>query len=276
MLRLYDEDISAKKEIVAGHVIEPKILKYIGAMPGEELFGKNEGNHEEWKPHFDDDVFTGHIDGVMPDGAVVEVKTTKNPEDWLKGVPEHYWIQASLYAHFLKTDRIIFMVGLTTPEILADPDSFVPEMGKTVFRYDVGIIPGFDDMLVKAREIYENTVLQGRTLFPDLGNEMDEKVSDILSAQLWDDETAGKFVDNLKQLNDEVKGWEKKAQNVKDMLMAYMQTRELDIVDGAKFSVKRSVMTKSVLDTDALKRDGIYDAYTKETTTETIRLNKRR
>lgn len=279
MLRLYEEDISTKKEIIAGHVIEPKILKYIGAMPGEELFGKNEGNHEEWTPHFDDEVFTGHIDGVMPDGAVVEVKTTKNPEDWVKGVPEYYWIQASLYAHFLKTDRIIFMVGLTTPEILADPDSFVPEMGKTVFRYDVGIIPGFDEMLAKAKSIYENTVLQNRTSIPEIGNDMDEKVSDILAAQLWDEKTAGQFADNLKDVQeklDEVKIWEKKAQDIKDMLMIYMQSHEVDIVSGTNYNAKRSTVTKSVLDADALKRDGIYDAYTKETTYDMIRVSKRR
>ena len=279
MLRLYEEDISQKKEVIAGHVIEPKILKYIGAMPGEELFSKNEGNHEEWEPHFKDDVFTGHIDGVMPDGAVVEVKTTKNPEDWVKGVPEHYWIQASLYAHFLKTDRIIFMVGLTTPEILADPDSFVPEMGVNLFRYDVGIIPGFDGMLAKAKEIYENTVMLGQTFVPDIGSELDQKVEDILTAQLWDEKTAGQFVDNLKDVQEkmeELKQWEKKAQDIKDMLSMFMQTNDMDAVSSSKYTAKRSSVTKSVLDSDALRRDGIYDQYTKETTYEMIRVSKRR
>lgn len=279
MLRLYEDDISQKKEVIAGHVIEPKILKSIGAMSGEELFGKNEGNHEEWAPHFDDDVFTGHIDGVMPDGAIVEVKTTKNPEDWLKGVPEHYWIQASLYAHFKGTDRIVFAVGLTTPEILADPESFVPEMGVNLFRYDVGIIPGFEDMLARAKAIYEETVMKDKTLPPDIGSELDEKVESILMAQLWDEKTAGHFVDSLKEIQEkmeELKSWEKKAQDIKDMLMMYMQTNDVDIVSSSKFNAKRSTVVKSVLDADALKRDGIYDAYTKETTYEMIRVSKRR
>lgn len=278
LLRLYEDDISAKKEVHAGHVIEPKILDYVGAVHGDELFAAREGNHEDWASDFEDDVFGGHIDGLMPDGAVVEVKTTKNPEDWLNGVPEYYWIQASLYAHFMKTDRIIFLVGFTTPEILADPDSFVPSE-KTVARFDVPIIDGFDDMLKKARAIYENTVMKGITTVSDNDSPLDMKVEEILNSQLWTEKQAAIYVDMLRETQlklDEFKEYEKRAQEIKEFLSMYMTVHDTDVINGTSYVAKRSTTTRSVVDTDAMKKDNIYDRYSKETTYEVIRMSKKR
>ena len=277
MLRLFEEDISAKKEVNAGNVLEPKILDYVGALHGDALFEKREGSHEDWKSDFDDPIFGGHIDGMMPDGTIVEVKTTRNPEDWVNGPPEYYWIQASLYAHFLKSDKIIFLVGFTDEKTLADPESWEPNE-KTLARFDVPIISGFDKMMEEAKAIYEDTVLKGRTaLITDDAN--DRRVFDIVHSQIWThDELMSAIADlriNQKKL-DGYKEVEKEIQDQREVMMMYMKSHGTEAVSDDISTLKLSSYTRRSLDTDALKKDGLYETYSKETTVETIKMTKKR
>ena len=276
MLRLYNEDISAKKEVHAGVVIEPKILDYIGAVHGDDMFEKRVGDHEDWKSDFEDDIFGGHIDGMMPDGSIVEVKTTRNPEDWINGPPEYYWIQASLYAHFMKADKIIFAVGFTDEKTLAEPESFVANE-RTVAKFVVPIIDRFDDMLKEAKAIYEDTVLKGRTAEKGPGS-MDSRVFDLISAQIWTDEQLESALSDYRIHNKMLEGYkqvEKEMQDTKDALMLYMKAHELTDKECKTDIVKLSRYSRTSVDTDALKRDGIYETYSKKTEVESIKLVKR-
>lgn len=277
MLRIFDEDIGDKKEVQAGHILEPKILDYVGALHGDKIFGERRGNHEEWESDFDDPIFSGHIDGMMPDGSIVEVKTTKNPEDWINGPPEYYWIQASLYAHFLKTDKIIFLVGFTDNEILSDPDSFVPSE-KTVARFDVPIIDGFDDMLKEAKAIYEDTVLKDRTA-PVGVTSSDLRVADLVSAQIWTDEQLESALTDYRIHSRQMDGYkqvEKELQETKDTIMMYMKSHKIDQKDCKTDIIKVSRYMRSSVDSDALKRDGLYENYTKKTEVETMKVVRRK
>ena len=277
MLRIFDEDIGDKKEVHAGHVLEPKILDYVGALHGDEIFGERRGNHEEWESDFDDPVFGGHIDGMMPDGTIVEVKTTKNPEDWVDGVPEYYWIQASLYAHFLKSDKIMFLVGFTDEKSLSDPDSWEPNE-RTVARFDVPIIKGFDEMLEQAKEIYEDTVLQNRTA-EMMPNPMDRRVGNLVHSQIWTyDDVQGAIADlrTSQKILDGYKAVEKGIQDQKDALMLYLKAHKTETVSDDISTVKITSYNRHSIDSDALKRDGLYENYLKETTVESIRIGKKR
>ena len=128
MLRLFNEDISDKPSIHAGVVMEPKILDHFGAVHGDEIFAVRSGDHETWASDFEDSIFGGHIDGLMPDGAVVEVKTSSRPQDWDNAIPYHYHLQASLYevlnasqnlAELLHLGSGVFCPVLTDELILA-------------------------------------------------------------------------------------------------------------------------------------------------------------
>ena len=277
MLRLFEEDISAKKEVNAGIVLEPKILDYVGALHGDALFEKREGSHEDWKSDFDDPIFGGHIDGMMPDGTVVEVKTTRNPEDWVNGPPEYYWIQASLYAHFLKSDKIIFLVGFTDEKTLSDPESWEPNE-KTVAQIEVPIIDGFDKMMDEAKRIYEDTVLQDRTAERS-DSPIDTRVFNLIHSQIWTDEDVQDAIGELRvnqKMMDGYKELEKEIQDQKDAILLYLQSHKMDTVSDSLSTVKLSKYTRRSLDTDALKRDGLYETYSKETTVESIRIGKKR
>lgn len=276
MLRLYNEDISDKKEVTAGVIMEPKILDYIGALHGDDIYSERKGDHAEWKSDFEDDIFGGHIDGLMPDGTVVEVKTTRNIEDWLNGPPIYYWIQASLYAHFLDSERIIFMVGITDDVTLSDPKSWEPTK-HTVARYDVPVIDGFKGMMEEARRIYAETVLKGRTT-PVTDNPMDARVSSLLGAQLWGEDDLNEAVLQYKDTQarmDAYKETEQRMSEQREVMDMYLRSHGITEARTAHGMIKKTSYTRHTINTDALKRDGLYDVYIKPTVVESIRINKR-
>ena len=277
MLRLFNEDISAKREVNAGIVLESKILDYVGALHGDELFESRVGDHEDWKSDFEDDIFGGHIDGMMPDGRIVEVKTTRNPEDWLEGPPEYYWIQASLYAHFLKSDKILFLVGFTDDKTLADPDSWVPS-DQTLAQFEVPIIPGFDKMLEEAREVYADTIARNRTAAKGT-DPMDSRVFNLIYAQNWTEDELNGAIEDIRanqSMMERYKELEKENQDMRDAMMLYLKKNNLDSVSAGDSTVKISRYVRNSLDTDALKRDSLYEIYAKPTTVESIKIVKRK
>lgn len=279
MMRLFSEDISDKPAIHAGTVIEPKILDYAGALHGEDVFQSDKsGDHESWTSDFKDEFFGGHIDGLMPDGAVVEVKTSSRPQDWDGKVPEHYWMQASLYAHFLKTDRIVFLVGFTDRDTWSNPDMWEPNENNTI-RVDVGIIPGFDDMMARAKELYCNTVLQGVTPRPDLLNDTDRQIVEYLDAQLWNDRDAARSVEEVARLNRyiaELNATKVELDNEKELIELYMRYNNLSHIETDAAEIDRTTVLRTAIDTNQLKKDGVYEVYAKQKEYTNLKIKVRR
>ena len=277
MLRLFNEDISDKPSIHAGVVMEPKILDHFGAVHGDEIFAVRSGDHETWASDFEDSIFGGHIDGLMPDGAVVEVKTSSRPQDWDNAIPYHYHLQASLYAHFLNVERIVFLVGFTDRETLANPDSWVPTKDNCI-RVDCGIADGFDDILGDARAFYESTVLKDTTPVPDMDSPIDSMLVRYLDAQLWNDDEVLDAVDGIDSLNQriqELTALQDELTMRKEILSLYMDYNHVDEVYGNSVCVERSLRSKQSVDTQLLKRDGLYDMYCKRTEYKTMKIKKK-
>lgn len=279
MLRLFNEDISDKPSVHAGTVIEPKILDYAGALHGEDVFQSDKsGDHENWVSDFQDEYFGGHIDGLMPDGAVVEVKTSSRPKDWDGQIPKHYWMQASLYAHFLKTDKIVFLVGFTDRDTWSDPDSWIPTPDNTI-RVDTVPIPGFEKMMEDALAIYKDTVLMGRTPVPDLTNDIDCQIVQYLDAQLWDDSEVSQAVDEVARLSHsmaEYNSIKTELDNEKELLKLFMQYNNVDVAIGSAAEIERSVTYRTSIDTNQLKKDGVYEVYAKQKMYENLKLKVRK
>lgn len=278
MMRLYNEDISDKPSVRAGVVIEPKILDYMGATHGDDIFQKREGDHEAWASDFEDEIFGGHIDGLMPDGTVVEIKTSSRPQDWDGKIPLHYHIQASLYAHFLKSDRILFGVGFMDKDSLANPDKWNPDKDNTII-VEADIIGGFDVMMEDAERIYRETVLSGRTPVPDMSNPADVRIVRYLDAQLWDEDGVDEEIDmigNLMLTEQKLKAVQDEIEDEKTRLALYMDHNGVTDLEHDGITVIRGTTKRSTVDTNLLKRDGLYDLYLKEKEYRTIKINKRK
>lgn len=276
MLRLLVEDISDKPAVRTGTVLEPKILDYFGAIHADSMYDARKGDHEEWKPDFEDEFFTGHIDGLMADGRLVEVKTTSRPQDWDGRIPVYYHIQASLYAKFLNAPSISFLVGFTTRETQSNPESWIPT-DKNTMRVDCDVMDGFDDMMDRAREVYSDTVLKMRTTVPDLTNPVDAEVVACLDAQLWDEDEASDVVNKVAALNSDLEVYkviQKDMDAKKQLLSLYMHKHGLFSVAGKDCYVQRGVTNRTVIDSEQLKKDGVYDIYAKTNEYETLKIKK--
>lgn len=278
LLRLYDEDIDDEPKIRAGKVLEPVVLNYckthgLPLKRADEIFPERTGSHEDWEQDFNDDVFGGHIDALAEDGAIVECKTTSSPEVWMRGeIPEHYWLQASLYAKFFKTDKIHFTVGFLSPEDVANPYKFVPT-ADNVKVYTVGLHPKIDEYMEQARQWYGDYILKNKTPVPDMKNPIDARIVQVLDVQIMNAVEIGKLMDEYESLLEKIDSLnelKKKADNIKDGLMVYMKTHNLNL-RTATATYKYVETSRTVADTDSMKKDGIYDKYTKESVSKSIK-----
>lgn len=277
MLRLFNEDISDKPSVHAGIVMEPKILDYIGALHGDEIFEKRAGEHETWVSDFEDPIFGGHIDGLMPDGSLVEIKTSSRPQDWDGKIPIHYHMQASLYAHFLDTDRIVFGVGFTDRETLSNPEGWVPDKTNTI-KVETTVMDGFDGMLEEAERIYRDTVLKDRTPVPDMSNPIDAQIVAYLDAQLWtDNEVCGKIseVSGLTDKADELKKVTDSIEEAKTLFSLYMDYNNVSNLEYEGITVSRGTYKRASIDSNQLKKDGLYDLYAKEKEYRSIKIKRK-
>lgn len=290
LLRIYDEDLGDVPAIKAGKYLEPVILNYLdksGRLPNtqaEVLYpGYEEGNHADWKSHFEDDFFSGHFDAIaghVTDArlgyGIVENKTTSHIEDWdfVNNIPpEHYWLQASTYAYFLGYEDIFFTVGILTPEEQENPSKFVPDMDN-VKVMKVGLYPDFESLLNRAKEWYIAYIRSGVTPVPDMDNPIDARIAHALDAQIATaDEILPVFNEYVK-LNTEYNALGKVVEDLRNQIMLYLETNELDGIGNSAMYYKYSVSKGRRVDTDRLKEDGLYDTYSKESVTKSLRKAK--
>lgn len=287
ILGLYKEDIGDLPAVRTGVVLEPVILNYVrdqGVLPACEVFGDPEdyneygqhvGEHSVWKMDWEDPVFGGHVDGITEDGRIVEVKTTSAPEEWLKGVPEHYWLQASLYARGLGANAIKFVVGFVDPEAVSNPWKWKPEGNVSVF--DVELHPKIDEYMDYCRQWYAEFIENMRTPIPDMSSDIDTHIVRSLEAQLMTQDDMLTLVDQYTQCEEQIAELDavvKLKDELKSQIMLFMQKNEMQYITGTKKAYKRITSKRTIVDSDALKKDGIYDKYTKESVSDSFRATK--
>ena len=290
ILRIWDDDQSDKPSIKAGKILEPVILNYLdnsGRLPNtqaEALFpGYEQGWHGDWQSHFPDDVFSGHIDAIaghVTDATkgigIVENKTTSNPSawDWVNNVPPTaYWLQASLYAYFFGYDTIYFTVGILTPEDVDNPYKFVPSEDNVKIM-KVGLYPDFENVLLGATKWYDEYIEKGNTPIPDMSNPIDVQIVGLLDAQKATANEVLPMFNEYLDLVAEIGEKEKRRDDLKDQIVAYLESHQLEGIGNGITSYKIADYSRKTVDTDRMKADGIYDAYLKTSVSKSFRKGK--
>ena len=282
LMGLFREDIGDKPAIRTGVVLEPRILEYCGAVPAEEIFPKREGDHDAWVSDFRDPDFAGHIDGMMKDGRVAEVKTTNDLSRWEKGVPEHYWLQASLYSVFLADGAdISFLVGVVDEQAYKDPWSWTPE--GNVFRFDVPVHPRTEEILRFARHWLGELRETLTTPAPDLSDPRDIRVfNELRNMTMTDDELRDLFAeiiavqDELDAYDSAVEDVRKDLEEKKTALKTQMGLRNMDSLTVGDASARITRQTRESFDFARARADGLdVTEYTKTSQTNVLRIKRR-
>lgn len=300
-LGLASKDISQKPAVKAGIALESVVIDYMGRtfpdvgtfMPAEEIYAKREGDHDSWTSDFEDEIFGGHVDGIVmaEDGEnyILEVKTSSNMASWENGVPEYYFWQVALYNAFVThQDHAYVALGMMTPDSLKDPSTWVPSDSNTaLFKMDIDqemVESTLDDV----REWYHTYVEQGITPDYDPSIPGDVELFEHLLNLTFDESQMGDMVDQLMDVRAEIDKAEFKLQplknfeeNLKSKLKDYMDCHEMDEIESGKGGY-RAVLTRSMrkrIDAKMMEEAGIDPTpftVTTETKSFTIKENKER
>lgn len=290
--KAWQKPFDGDKYTEAGHVIEGKQLEWFSRyLPvvrpedvyGSDPFGKTYGDFFKENP-----VFGGMWDGLVgtkdnPKG-VIECKTTKRSEDWVDDVPEYYALQASLYAFLKGLDEVYMIVTFLDDGDYENPEAFECTAENTTHvHFSVSErYPQFQTFIDYCYDFWNKHILTG--ISPEYDEVKDKEYLDALrtgvitedtdiSELIAEAETLYAMIDHVKA---SIESDEKRLKEIESMLKKYAIENASE--DETKLIFKGSAMSwtvsrseKKSVDTDRLKKDGLYDNYIKTETSYTIR-----
>lgn len=285
--RTYEKPFEDTIYTKAGKIIEPKQAEFMRneyfwkkqVSPtdvwGEDYFKKTYG---DFFPEFS--VFGGMWDYLLVDSngkpsTVLEMKTTKRAEDWIKDIPEYYALQVALYAYLLNVDDVIMVCTILEDADYANPDNFVCTADNTFTReFKLSErYPDFENTHIKpACEWWEKHVLTG--ISPAYDEKKDAEILKALRTNnlspATDLEALVTEAEALKAKLDahaaEVAEDEKRYKTVTGLIKeaAVKQFREGDknvSVHGNTLDFVVARQATETVDKAKLKADGLYETY---------------
>ena len=291
LTRLYEKPFEGNQYTEAGKIIEPKIIKYLNDryfmdlkspsdVYGENYFSKTFGDF------FPNNQKLGGMWDALGDDFIVEIKTSSRPQDWEKSIPLYYKLQACLYAYLLGFDNVVMTGSFLSEADYLNPEKFEPSIENTkVYEFKISEeFPHFEnEFVLPALKFWDEYVATG--ISPDFDEKKD---ADILK-ELRKHSVAVEDMDVKKLLNEADKlqlaidKAEERIQEKKDRLKEldaqikkYMggQFRDGDKkveIESKHYTWTLTKATRKSVDTTALKKDGLYEEYLKESATQTLK-----
>ena len=173
----------------AGRIIEPKQVAYLKSVYPEndiksaaDKYGPDYLRATHGDFFITDPIFGGMWDAAFFDNMgprlIAEMKTMGKP---IQGIPLNYWLQCSLYAHLVYSDRFCIVQTQLTKEAYDNPEAFEVNPSNTRIDWS-GIYPGFDNLLKHAEDWYRKHVCEG--ISPIAQTEEDMKILGILERRM--------------------------------------------------------------------------------------------
>ena len=307
--RTYEAPFEGNMYTHAGEVIEPKVQAYLrdemmyNLVTQEDIYGAD-FFRQTWGDFFPDAyAFGGMWDALIFDDddkpeTVVEIKTVLADghsgdfeSRWKDGqAPDYQALQASLYAYLLGVQNVM-VVGI--PLYQGKGDYEHPETVKVGFgegnlwidefnlyeRY-----PNFDLLIGKAEHFWKYNVLSGES--PEYNEKKDADILKALRSVAIDQEAEDitELVKEAEQLKEEIeavkasiaekeKRYKVLTEFFKTTAMKQFETPGVTFVEmkGTHTVWTVTKTTKKTVDTKRLKDDGLFDAYSNEEETFTLR-----
>lgn len=295
LTRTYEKPFEDTIYTIAGKTIEPKQADYMEKMYGmdivrpkdiwgEDYFHKTYGDFYHEVP-----IFGGMWDYLeVEDGdvvAILEMKTTKRAEDWKTDIPEYYALQVALYVYLWnKThpkkpiDMAIMVPSFLEESDYDHPDKYVPSVENTSpvpFKVSERY-PDFDEKIATVEKWWKDYVLTG--ISPQYDEKKDAEILKALRTHSVDTSTGSieNYVKEAEQLKSEidtvtasVADKQKRLKELNDIIKGYAtkQFRDGDKkveIKGSTYCFTVSKSTTETIDKTALKKDGLYDKYSKK------------
>ena len=289
--RTYEEPFEDTIYTKAGKVIEPKIIEYLNDVMFMEIKSPTDVYGPDyfkktWGDFFPDwEIFGGMWD-ALGDNFVVEIKTTKRAEDWEYDVPIYYKLQAVLYAYLLGFNHIVMTASFLEDKDYANPENFEPSYKNTkIYEFTLaGAFPDFESRYIKpAIKFWREHVMTG--ISPEFDEKKDAEILKALRKNTVepDDKGITKLIaeaDRIQASIDktEARLAEKKSRlkEIDSIVKKYMsgQFRDGDKkveIAGKKYTWTLTRAVRKSVDNAALKADGLYDKYLKESETLTLK-----
>lgn len=289
--RTYEAPFEDTIYTIAGKTIEPKVIDYLNNVMfmdiksptdvyGADYFKKT------WGDFFPDQKELGGMWDALGDDFVVEIKTTKRAEDWALDVPIYYKLQACLYAYLLGFDNVVMTASFLEDRDYVNPELFEPSYKNTkIYEFKLSeAFPTFEESYVKpALQFWRDHVETG--ISPEFDEKKDAEILKVLRKNTVEptDKEITKLIGEADRLQASIdkageKLNEKKARlkEIDAIVKKYMsgQFRDGDKkieIAGKKYTWTLTRATRKSVDNNALKQDGLYDKYVKESETLTLK-----
>lgn len=304
IVRVAEEEFVENKYTVAGKVVEPKVVKYLkdarlfpNLLTSAEYKVRRGMSERDWDLYPADPIFGGAWDAAVMKGdapaAIIEIKTSSRPQDWLDGPPQNYIAQAAYYAYLSGAPSFAIVAVLLKPEDYDDPRQIVVTDENTlVYEFDTdevmllgmtveealtsasvwwqtfveaGVSPAFDEKRDKA---YLDILRTGEYTDPDL--------ADLLyDVEKWERRVAGLRSPDLDEAERALAEAKDRFKQAAIAAVADDSVHEVFMFPGG-WCLKRTVSRK--LDEKALaKEGGLYEKLMEQFGKETVsyRLTKK-
>lgn len=299
LLGVCRENLDGKPAVETGKILEPVIIDYLGKaypdkgtfLPAEDIYEKRAGDHDAWESDFRDNVFAGHVDGIVtsPEGVdrILEIKTTSNLDSWAMGVPDYYYWQVGLYNEFItQQDTAVVGLGIVDDLTYRNPLTWVPnERSVTLFEMPIDREQVREGM-GRVQDWYNEFIVNGVTPDFDPANPRDLEMFMHLKNLSKDVEQIQQDVDKLGELQYEIQLYEAgiqqksdEAKEIKDRIKDYMVAHHLSTLNGMDmpYTVSLTTSKRESIDKNLLMQDGIDpEKYTKYTESNILKIKERR
>ena len=305
--KIYSKPFVETKEIIAGRTIEPIVRDWLRdevygtnyILSPEEYYGNNWSSVSKKYDFYPNlKIFGGMWDTVLTRAdkssikRIFEQKTTKRVEDWVKSAPIYYLVQGLGYGYMEGIENVTLTGTFLEEKDYAHPELFKPSVDNTIlYDYSVektrvllpdGNLYTIEQCFKIAEDWWNAYVETGISPEFDLNKPCDSEIIKELSKSIAVEKnglesTVNDYLKKTAELDTLKKEFgiydlEKDIENIKEQIVKELKTQMKEEDTSIEYNdVKLSKNVRTMVDTEALKRDGLYDYYKKVSYSYTLK-----
>lgn len=275
-----DRDFNGNNATKWGHLLEDPIRQETAKELGvkiETIPGMYTSN--------DVPFMNANLDGIMeiPDGNILilgdseftgigghEIKTSSNGDGFSDDeIPDSYYAQVQHYMAVMGFDWFVLTVFILSSRKLK--------------HYPIRRNEEFIEELIKTEtEFWNNNVLADVPPAPMGLDSEDEYIKNLPMSEVIElDEATIEIIDEERKLDEQIKELTKRQKALKDEILMSLSRLSTSTVNaekvlatGGTWKISYNTQTRKTVDSDSLKKAGLYEQYSKESVSKVLRISE--